>query len=239
MASLDSVIDNTQTLQDIELASALDQLKKNPAEYQRWLTNQQSKVYDEIIRQKSDTFSKIYGDFDRASKVEESIMMHNKRSKELTDMMQQIYEQQEGGAAAVVQDKDVAKRTFEMNEWTVGNKQDTLFVMSSLFIMLSAFLLITALWKQGWISSALWVAFGVPLFLIFLLILIRRWRYTDVLRNKRYWNKQIFEGKYAPITLPGCPDWMQSPSTSPLGPSDGSPSVMSPSVVPPSVPPSV
>jgi uncharacterized protein YoxC len=234
MATLDSVIDNTRTLQDIELASALDQLKKNPAEYQRWLTNQQSKVYDDIVRQKSDTFSKIYGDFDRASKVEESILMHNKRSRELTDMMQQIYEQQENGAAAVVQDKDVAKRIFEMNEWTVGNKQDTLFVLSSLFIMLSAFLLITALWKQGLISSAIWVALGIPLFIIFLLILIRRWRYTDVLRNKRYWNKQIFEGKYEPIALPGCPNLSQLQGS----PSGGAPSlsVESPSTMTPSVP---
>jgi hypothetical protein len=54
------------------------------------------------------------------------------------------------------------------------------------------------------ISSYLWVAFAVPLLVIFILILLRRWRYTDVLRNKRYWNKQIFEGKYPKISIPSC-----------------------------------
>ena len=41
--------------------------------------------------------------------------------------------------------------------------------------------------------------------IIFVLIVINRSQYTDVLRNKRYWNKQIFEGKYGKIPLPLCP----------------------------------
>jgi hypothetical protein len=57
---------------------------------------------------------------------------------------------------------------------------------------------------MGMISSYLWVAMGAPLLVIFLLIFIRRWRYTDMLRNKRYWNKQIFEGKGQKITVPSC-----------------------------------
>ena len=119
------------------------------------------------------------------------------------------------------------ERKNEMNEWTVGNKQDTLFVFSSLFIMLSGLLLITGLWRLGMISSYLWVAFAVPLLLIFILILLRRWRYTDVLRNKRYWNKQIFEGKYNKIAIPSCPQIMEGVEQT-LGQTGTGASVMSP-----------
>jgi hypothetical protein len=77
------------------------------------------------------------------------------------------------------------------------------------------------------ISSYLWVAFAIPLLLIFILILLRRWRYTDVLRNKRYWNKQIFEGKYNKIAIPSCPQMMEGIEQT-LGQTGTGASVMSP-----------
>lgn len=91
-----------------------------------------------------------------------------------------------------------------MNEWTVGNKQETLFIFSSLFVMLSGLVLLTGLWRMGQISSTVWVMLGAPMILIMLLILVRRYFYTATLRNKRYWNKQIFEGTTAKIPIPSC-----------------------------------
>ena len=210
MTSLESTIRNTQTLQDIELAEAMRRLKSNPTELRAWLQSQQDRVYRDIVQQKENTFNKVYGDFQRASKVEESILMHNKRARELSDMVDSVYRNQEAGAQSVLHDKDLATRKNEMNEWTVGNKQDTLFVFSSLFLLLSGLLFLTAIWRLGLIHSSLWVSLAIPLVLIFLLILFRRWRYTDVMRNKRYWNKQIFEGKSKKITLPSCPDLLDA-----------------------------
>jgi hypothetical protein len=206
MTTLPSAINDALRLQDTELAAAWTALKTSggPA-VKAWVDAQQAAVKDQIVKQKEDTFEKVYGDFDRSTKVEDSILMHNKRTSELKEMVDKIYSNQESGAQAVVQDKDLASRKKEMNEWSVENKQDTLFVFSSLFIVLSGLLLITGLWRMGMISSALWVAIGAPLVIIFLLILVRRWRYTEVLRNKRYWNKQIFEGKQQPrIAMPSC-----------------------------------
>jgi hypothetical protein len=231
-ASLEQIIGSTQTLQDVELATAISALRSNPSEFQAFLQDQQNKVYSSITKQKDDTFQKVYGDLDRASKVEESILMHNRRAKELAALQQQVYQNQENSATAVVEDKNMATRKKEMNEWTVQNKQDTLFVVSWLFIVLSGLLLITALWRMGWMSSYLWAALGVPLIIIFLLILIRRWRYTDVLRNKRYWNKQIFEGKYDKINIPSCPGVFGESVGTPIpsSSSSSSPSVSNPSM---------
>jgi hypothetical protein len=210
MANLDQIINRIQLYQDIELASAIAELKKDPTQLQAFLKDQQNNLYSNVTKQKDDTFEKVYGDLNRASKVQESILMHNKRSGELANLQQQIYDQQENSAKAVIEDKNMAGRKNEMNEWSVGNKYDTLFVLSSSFIMLSGLILITVLWKLGMISSYLWVALATPLILIVVLIIIRRSRYTDISRNRRYWNKQIFEGKYGKIPIPLCPEQIEA-----------------------------
>jgi hypothetical protein len=63
---------------------------------------------------------------------------------------------------------------------------------------------------MGMISTSLWVGMGVCLIAVFVLILVNRSHYTNVLRNKRYWNKQIFEGKYGKIPIPLCPETVDS-----------------------------
>jgi hypothetical protein len=47
------------------------------------------------------------------------------------------------------------------------------------------------------------------LILSFIFIVVNRSEYTDNLRNKRYWNKKTFEGKYGKIPLPNCPSLVQ------------------------------
>ena len=209
MANLDQIIDYTQIFQDIELATAIGELKKDPNQLTSFLQNQQDNVYKNVIKQKDNTFQKVYGDLNKATKVQETILMWDKRNKELADIQQQVYNNQKNSANAVTQDKQMSGRKTEMNEWSVNNKKDTLFVFSSLFIMLSGLLLITVLWRMGLISSYLWVALAAPLIIIFILIILNRSQYTDTLRNKQYWNKKSFEGKYGKIPLPICPGAME------------------------------
>jgi len=204
--ALEDIIDYTKISQDVELASAFDVLKKDPVRYTQFLQDQQNKVYSEIVKQKDNSFDKVYGDLDRASKVQESILMNQKRTKELANIHKQLAENQQQNASAILHDKQIANRKYEMNEWSVNNKNDTLFVFSSGFIMLSGLLLITALYRIGIISSYLWVALGAPLIIIFILIVVRRAFYTERLRNKRYWNKQNFPGKNEKISTPSCED---------------------------------
>jgi len=204
--ALEDIIDYTKISQDVELASAFDVLKKDPVRYTQFLQDQQNKVYSEIVKQKDNSFDKVYGDLDRASKVQESILMNQKRTKELANIHKQLAENQQQNASAILHDKQIANRKYEMNEWSVNNKNDTLFVFSSGFIMLSGLLLITALYRIGIISSYLWVALGAPLIIIFILIVVRRAFYTERLRNKRYWNKQNFPGNNEKISTPSCED---------------------------------
>lgn len=206
MSNLDQIIDYTKLFQDVELATAIGQLKKDPSQLQQFLQGQQDKVYKDVIKQKDSTFQKVYGDLGRAATAQESILMYDKRNKELAEIQEQIYSNQEKSATAITDDKNLAGRKYEMNEWSVGNKKDTLFVFSMLFIVLTALILITVLWRLGLINSALWVGIAAPLILIFTLTIVYRSQYTDIFRNKRYWNRKIFEGKYSKIPIPLCPD---------------------------------
>lgn len=201
---LSKAVQDALMAQDLALAKAMKELTDQPSALANWVASQKENTINAIKKQKNDTIDKVYGDFDRSSKVVDAILMHNKRTQELANIMNNVYDSQQVSATSVVHDKDLATRKNEMNEWSVGNKKDTLFVFSSLFIVLSGLLLITGLWRLGMISTVLWVAIGTPLVLIFLLIFVRRWRYTEVLRNKRYWNKQIFEGKSEKISVPSC-----------------------------------
>jgi hypothetical protein len=206
---IEQVIASANLYQDVELASAISALK-NAGQVTSFIQSQQSKVYSDIVKQKEDTFSKVYGDLNRAGHVQESVLMYNKRTKQLANVQDQIYDNQKNSADAIIDDNSLASRKTEMNEWTVNNKKDTLFVYSSLFIMLSGLLLLTGLLRMELISVSLWVGMGLCLIIVFVLILVNRSHYTNVLRNKRYWNKQIFEGKYGKIPIPLCPDVVDS-----------------------------
>jgi hypothetical protein len=205
MSNLDQVIDYTQLFQDVELATAVGQLKQNPAQLQQFLQGQQGKVYEDVVKQKDSTFQKVYGDLNRASKAQEAILMLDKRNQELSEIQQQIYNNQSGQASAVTEDKNLAGRKYEMNQWSVGNKNDTLFVFSALFILLSALILLTVLWRMGMIGAGLCGGLAAPLIIIFVLIVIYRANFTNVWRDNRYWNRRTFEGKYGKIPVPLCP----------------------------------
>jgi hypothetical protein len=60
------------------------------------------------------------------------------------------------------------------------------------------------------IGTAVCAILNICLIVVFVLILVNRYQYTEVLRNKRYWNKQIFEGKYGDVPTPLCPNLVDS-----------------------------
>lgn len=206
MSNLDTVIEYTKLFQDIELATALQQLKNNPSELQQFLQGQQSKIYNDITQQKDNSFQKVYGDLQRSLDANEAILMYNKRSQEVDAVYNQLYKEKKKEVDELQFNKDLAGRKYEMNQWTVGNKDDTLFVYSMLFIGLSAALLFSGLWRAGIIGTGLLAAILAVLILVFVLTVIYRAQYTNVLRNKRYWDRKIFKGEGAKIPIPNvCP----------------------------------
>lgn len=205
MSNLDSVIKSTLLYQDVDLATALTNFRKSPSELQSFLQKQQSSIYKDIIKQKDNVFSKVYGDLNRAAKSQESILMYNERNKQVYSMQDQVFNNQKNMATAIVDDQNMATRKNEMNEWSVGNKNDTLFVYSSLFIALSGLLLCVVFWKMGFMSGYFSGSLMGLILSIFVLILFNRSQYTANKRDQRYWNRKNFGGKAEKIPLPECP----------------------------------
>lgn len=199
-------IDRITITQDAELAAFINEMKSDPTRFNAWVADQQSRVYTDITTQKDSTFKKVYGDLGLSSRAYEAYLLQSMRNKDLLALQKEMTSARTETATAATEDKNMATRKNEMNEWSVNNKQDTLFVFSSLFIVLSCLILITCVWRLELISPYTWTLFSASLILIFGLILIRRYFYTEHARNKRYWNKQIFEESTAKIPIPSCED---------------------------------
>jgi hypothetical protein len=192
MPAHDRIITQAQLLQDLELQAAIRDLKANPTQLNTFLKKQQDNVYKNIVKQKDDTFQKVYGDLDRSQKVQESLLRYDTRNRQLLKLHKNIYNNQKAEADAIIENKNTFGRKYEMNEWSVNNKKDTLFVFSAGFVLLSVLIGLTVLFRMSLISSILWGWMGAIAIIVFILILINRAQYTEMARNKHYWNKRTF-----------------------------------------------
>lgn len=148
----------------------------------------------------------VYGDLTRSREVQNAVLNHNLKSREILRLHDNILVNQEDTANSIVQNKNTFGRKYEMNEWSINNKKDTLFVLSSLFITIGLFLLLTALLRLRYISAGVWGFTGAIGLVIFIMIVVNRAQYTDNLRDNKYWNKKRFEGNYGKIPVPSvCP----------------------------------
>jgi uncharacterized membrane protein len=202
MTDLSNLISTTLATQDVKIATDIS--KMSPSELQTYLQTQHDNVYNTIIQAKQDTFSKVYGDLTNAGTVEESVLMYHNRSKELRDIRDQVYNNQKEDAVMLTGDKDLAKRKNEMNEWSIGNKNDTLFVFSILFITLCFSILLALLSRLGFISNYVWWLSSIIIIIIITVLIIYRYTYTTSLRNKRYWDKKNFSGNYGKQPVAQC-----------------------------------
>ena len=218
----ENIVNNAKLAQDLELSSYVNEIKSDPQKLQIFLASEQARIISSVKRQKEDTFDKVYGDFQRTEKIQDSILKYKNRSKELSQLHDNIYDNQKDTADSIVHNKNTNNRKYEMNEWTVNNKKDTLFVLSALFVAISLLLLLTILLHMNIISAAIWSFTGAIAIIIFILIVVNRAQYTNQLRNKRYWSKKRFDGQYAKI-----------PSICPsVAPAPSAPSAPSPSLAP-------
>jgi hypothetical protein len=204
---LEMIIEYTHLFQDVELSAAIQRLRNNPEELQRFLQNQQENVYRDITKQKDESFTKVYGDLERAGESQRASMMFGVRNTQLDRITQDVLNKQESSSLAVTADNDLAKRKYEMNEWAVNNKKETLFIYSQLFIILCASCVLVYLWKKGIMGLGLFIGIELILVLIFIFTIVYRSQYTDTLRNRHFWNRRQFKQDKAGIKIPipnGC-----------------------------------
>ena len=99
---------------------------------------------------------------------------------------------------------NLLKRQIEINEWSYGNKMDTLFVYQVLFITLSLITILAFLLRFNIIGTTFFFSFSALLLLIFSLIIVNRAQYTNFVRDNRYWNRRKFREQGTEINVPSC-----------------------------------
>lgn len=204
MANLQANIQDVLRLQDTELANAMNTLKADPAKLADFMTARKGELYTTVSKEHSDNFAKVYGDLQRASDTTKNILYYHTRNKDLDDLQKTVFEKAKGDADAAQFDSDVAKRQFEINEWSANNKADTLFFLQLVFIALMVIAPLLYLNRLGAVPSS--VFYGVVGLLIIALVMtvVVRALYTNKTRDTRYWNRRQFARMGGPPTPPTC-----------------------------------
>jgi hypothetical protein len=203
--SLEGNIRDTLQLQDIELANAMNDLRSNGEKLNKFISDRKSELYNTVSAEHSDSFQKVYGDFQRANDTTKNILYYHVRNKDLDKIQSDIVNQAAAEADNARYDNENSRRQFEINEWTVGNKMDTLFFLQLLFIYLTLVGPMIYGMNAGFIPSP--VFYGVTgIFSIAVgLTLLVRYQYTSKTRDNRYWNRRRFAQMGGPPVLPTCP----------------------------------
>ncbi len=202
--SLGQEINDVLTLQDVELANSMTQLKKDPAGLSTFIQQRKADLYNAVTKEHSDNYQKVYGDMTRSSNTIKNISYYHVRNTDLDNTQQAVFASAKNNADAAVFDSQVAKRQFEINEWTVGNKQDTLFVMQLLFIALTFIAPLLYLNRIELLPTSVFIGIVSLITIALILTFVIRYQYTDKTRDYRFWNRRRFASMGGPPTAPTC-----------------------------------
>lgn len=87
----------------------------------------------------------------------------------------------------------LASRQTEINEWSYNNKMDTLFIFQLLFISILIICILMMFSYKGIVGRAfVGYIFGI-LVLINIVTITNRAMYTNNIRDKKYWDKVMFD----------------------------------------------
>ena len=204
MGNLQSVSDLTRLVQDVQYTSALKGM--NATERQNYFDTQKQQLVDGALDERQSTFQKVYTDAVRNNSIQHSMLFYHMRNRDLDDMGKAFNASNKGAVDVATNNKNLASRQNEINEWTYGNKLDTLFVFQILFMTVLLSSGFVYLQKLGFYSPALLGVLTGLLLFIDIVIIINRVNWTSRVRDQIYWNRRQFGhfNKDAPAT-PVCP----------------------------------
>jgi hypothetical protein len=202
---MDRNISDILTLQDVQMANAIRDLKGDPAKLTQFISSRKADLYDKVTKEHSDNFEKVHGDMIRAGDTIKNISYYYVRNKDLDNAQLSLFDSAKTEAEAAMYDSQIAKRQFEINEWTAGNKMDTLFVMQLTFIALMIVAPLLYMTRLGYIPVTVFSMISFLLLVALVLTFVVRYQYTSKSRDFRFWNQRRFPGMGRPPPAPTCP----------------------------------
>lgn len=197
--SVGELIENATALADMELKAYLSSLSSS--QQQQFIAENINGVVTNVKANKEMRYKEAANQLLNADNSITAAGYYLTRTADLNDLAGDINEVAAKQANAATINKDITSRQYEINEWANSNKLDTLFFMQVLFISLTLTGTLYFLFLNGLVPSYI---FGLFVFLIFIAAvstLIFRARYTNVVRDPRYWNRRSFPGSMTPATI--------------------------------------
>ncbi len=181
------------------------QLKDTPAALSEYMREKGAGIKNASTTQHSGAYATVKDHLQQSSNSNNNVLYYFTRNKDLNHLQESLEERVKGEALGARHDAQLAKRQFEVNEWTSGNKLDTLFFFQLLFISLMILAPIFYYHRLGVIPGGAFYGIVALIVLALLLTIIIRARYTEVIRDYRFWNRRRFPTLPAPRPAPICP----------------------------------
>lgn len=201
--NLDTLIDQTKILSDMELQAYLASLSES--QKTEYVGGNVGETIKSVKQQKSAKFTDLMDQMTGADNDVTSTAYYIARTRDLTDFGKDVDEMMMKQMASSDINGGLASRQNEINEWANFNKLDTLYIMQILFVSLSFIGILAYLLSTGLIGQSLFTFLCYVIALISVIMLIVRWRYTNVARDGRYWHKARFPRQHNKFVAPVCP----------------------------------
>lgn len=201
--NVDSLIDQTKLLGDMELQAYLTSL--SDSQKNEFIMSNVGETIKAVDASKSAKFNDL---IDQATGADNNIVSaayYMTRTRDLTNLAKDVNDMTVKQIGVSEINNGVAGRQNEINEWSNFNKLDTLYIMQILFVSLSFIGILAFLLSNGLISQTLFTFVSYCVALVAVLMLVVRWRYTNVARDGRYWHKARFPRQPNTYVAPVCP----------------------------------
>lgn len=193
-----SVLSFVKEAQDYEQTLAMQEIQKDPAKFKAYTDQRKAEIKNEIFNAKDTAFNKVYEDAKLAADNNNNVLYYYRRNKDLLDINDTLAKKALEDNDKVVFNDGLAKRHFELNEWEVQDKRDTLFMYQLGFISILSIVLLTLLKKSGLLGGGLYWYLSAFVVVVFVFTLLYRIIYTEMVRDKFYWSRRKFGSMNTP-----------------------------------------
>jgi hypothetical protein len=133
MAGLGTTIGSLSDGQALELAQAI-QLLDTSGNLSQFTAKQKDDIMKTITQEHSDTALKNFSDYQNSTDNVNHLLYYYSRSGDVNSLQQNLLARETQSAEAAQHDNHLAKRQFEINEWSAENKGETVFIMQLLLM---------------------------------------------------------------------------------------------------------
>ena len=180
-------------------------LRSNPNALRDYTAAKGEQIKSQSTNQHSGAYATVKDHLQQSSNTNNNVLYYFTRNKDLNNLQESLEDRVKGEALGARHDAQLAKRQFEVNEWTSGNKLDTLFFFQLIFISLMLIAPMLYYNRLGVIPSGAFYGILSLIVIALLLTVIIRARYTEVIRDYRFWHRRRFPTLPAPRPAPICP----------------------------------